>query len=111
VHHNPANGSPPEARVDGPQQAQQLVVVQRLLAPFVEDLAKTHAELGRVQERLAATERERDELRAAVNWLRADEDAATAQPAAPGATNRAEPGQDASSSWWRRWWRQVTEGR
>ena len=64
VRYNLANGSKPGGLTGGLQQEQQLVVVQRLLAPFVEDLAKTHAELGRVQERLAVTERERDELRA-----------------------------------------------
>ena len=105
VRHNPTNGAQTGALAADAGQAQQFAVVQRLLAPFVEDLARTHAELGRVQERLAVTERERDELRAEVERLRKARDAPAASPAAPGATEPTRPGSDAPRSWWRRvWW-------
>ena len=38
------------------------------------------------------------------------EDAPTRAPEAPGATERAGPSPDPSASWWRRWWRRVSEG-
>ncbi len=127
VRHSSVNGSQPGALVDGTQQAQQVAVVQRLLAPFVEDLAKTHTELGRVQERLAVAEQERDELRAELDRLRAaadaPQDAPVAQPEAPGATEPPRPGEASPVAWrrpppieetpiarWRRWWRRVVDG-
>jgi excisionase family DNA binding protein len=69
VHHNAPNPSQGSAIVDEGQQAQQLAVVQRLLAPFIEELGATKLELGRTQERLSVTEQERDELRAQVELL------------------------------------------
>jgi excisionase family DNA binding protein len=63
VHHNahiPYQGT--EIADVGPQ-AQSLALVQRLLAPFVEELGATKLELGRVQERLSTAEQERDKLR------------------------------------------------
>ena len=37
------------------------------------------------------------------------EDAPTRPPDAPGATQRTEPAPDTAASWWRRWFRRVTE--
>ena len=66
VHHNPSAPSQPAPAPGGLQEAQQLAVVQRLLAPFIAELSRTHAELGRTQERLVAAERDRDRLAAEV---------------------------------------------
>ena len=99
VRHNRSNDAQSVVPADEGHQDQQLAVVQRLLAPFVEDLAETHAELGRVQERLATTERERDHLRAELASLR---DAPMARAEAPGATEPAQGHQDQDSSWWAR---------
>ncbi len=85
------------------QPDHQLAVVQRLLAPFVHELSRTNAELGRVQERLDATERERDHLRAEVERLRAAQDAAVASPEPQHEAMSASATPATSVPWWRFW--------
>jgi len=87
--HNTPNPSQSDTLVDASQQAEQLAVVQRLLAPFVEELGRTREELGRTAERLRVTEQERDQLRAEVARLTA---APTSGPESP-------------RPWWRFWGR------
>ena len=94
VRHNLPNPSQAGALVDEGQQAQQLAIVQQLLAPFIAELGATKVELGRTVERLIAVERERDDAIAEVEVLReiqqsSDETATmpySASPEAPGAT-------------------------
>ncbi len=103
VHDNRDNPIQSGALAPAAQSSQQLAVVQQLLAPFVEELSRTNAELGRVQERLRATERERDSLRAEVERLKAAQDAAVAAPEPQHEAQPVETAPDTSSSWWGSW--------
>ncbi len=101
--HNAPNPSQSGALIDAGHQAEQLAVVQRLLAPFVEELGRTREELGRTAERLRVTEEERDHLRAEVEQLLSDQDAQTRSQDAPGEAEGAQVGHRVSR-WWRRLW-------
>jgi excisionase family DNA binding protein len=84
VRHGASTHSQDRAIVDDAHAEQQLAVVQRLLAPFIEELGATKIELGRTREQRDAavsgkahaekraedTEREREELKAEVAFLR-----------------------------------------
>ena len=85
--HNAPNPAQSGALIDAGHQAEQLAVVQRLLAPFVEELGRTREELGRTAERLRVTEEERDQLRGEVERRTA---APTSGPESP-------------RPWWRFW--------
>jgi len=116
VRHNPPNPSQAGAIVDEGQQAQQLAIVQQLLAPFIAELGATKVELGRTVERLMAVERERDDAIAEVEVLReiqqsSDETATMPYSASPEAPGREEPPAmtpntlhepSVVTAWWRR---------
>jgi excisionase family DNA binding protein len=93
VHHNGSAPLPTRELAVGELQARQDAVVQRLLAPFVHELQGAYQELGRLQERVATLEAERDRL---------NEELVSA-----GASPPAEQAADADvelpkPSWWRR---------
>ncbi len=103
--HNAPNPSQSDTLVDASQQAEQLAVVQRLLAPFVEELGRTREELGRTAERLRVTEEERDQLRSEVDRLQAGWDAPTEQSSTEDSVREHEVWWHRGVSWWlsRRW--------
>jgi excisionase family DNA binding protein len=101
--HKPSNPSQSDTLVDASQQAEQLAVVQRLLAPFVEELGRTREELGRTAERLRVTEEERDQLRVEIGRLTAGEKAATERSAVTGEAERQNMRHTAPRPWWRFW--------
>jgi excisionase family DNA binding protein len=109
VRHNGAVSPQAGMLVGDGQEAHQLAVVQRLLAPFVEELSRTNAELGRTQERLAATERERDELRQRVADLETEDHLGTAaarqdDPEATESADVADEPRSGVRAWWHRLW-------
>ncbi|MDP9473004.1 MAG: helix-turn-helix domain-containing protein [Chloroflexota bacterium] len=110
VHDNRGNPIQADALASAAQSSQQLAVVQQLLAPFVEELSRTNAELGRVQERLGGTERERDHLRAEVERLRASQHAPVAAPELQGEAQPVNMAPDTPLSWWASWWRRLIGG-
>ena len=102
VRHNGANPSQPGTLAGDAPEAHQLAVVQRLLAPFVEELSRTNAELGRTQERLVAIERERDELRRRVTELETERRRDELGPTA--GADATEAPRSGIRAWWRRLW-------
>jgi hypothetical protein len=64
-----SDGTDTVALIDARQQAQADAVLQRVLAPFIEQLAETNQELGRVRAERDAAIAERDRLQAAHDAL------------------------------------------
>jgi len=77
----------PPVSIDPGRRAEQLTVVQEILAPFIAELGTVREELGRERTLREQAERERDELRAR---LAAAEDNPPMQnaPVAPGGVQR-----------------------
>ncbi len=77
----------PPVSIDPGRRAEQLTVVQEILAPFIVELGTVREELGRERGQREHAERERDELRAR---LAASEDNPPMQsaPVAPGGAQR-----------------------
>ncbi len=101
--------------VDPVRRAEQLTVVQEILAPFIAELGSVREELGRERTLREQAERERDDLRRQLDVPEAreqhgdDQSSPLSTNVAPGGAGEAERAAEKPQRW--PWWMRILAGK